>query len=192
MSHSSLVQKVTTEAVECIQSGGIILYPTETVWGLGCDATNDKAIKRIFEIKQRQLDKKMIVLIAEKVDIYKMVANPPIDVLDIMESYETPTSFVFEDVIGLSPLLLDEGRGALRVARTPLDRAIVKQSERAIVSTSANVSGMPTPVDFRDISKSIKSQVDYIIEADVMEYKMSGTPSDIVYIRPDGSTECLR
>ncbi len=185
-------QQVLNEAVESLQQGGVILYPTETVWGLGCDAQSDAAIRKLYTIKQRDLSQKMISLIAEPSDIFDHVASPPPQILDIISSFERPTSMVFDDVLGLSPLLLDEGRGALRIASTDFDKALIKQSHCTLVSTSANLSGEVTPTSYAQISTHVLAAVDYVVSPDVVHKPMTGQPSDLVYISPAGDIRQLR
>ncbi len=191
MSDAQNKQYIIAEAVQILQQGGVILYPTETVWGLGCSATSAAAIERLYKIKNRRIDKKMISLIAEAKDIFTYVSSPPPDILEIMQSFERPTSMVFDDVVGLSPLLLDEGRGALRVAANDVSKSLIKQSAAPLVSTSANVSMELTPLSFEDVSDDIKQQVDYILSPDLICTPMTGAPSDLVYISAAGDIEPL-
>ncbi len=179
-------------AVEAILAGESIIYPTETLWGLGCDATSDEAVRKLFKIKRRNLQKKVITMIAEDKDIFTYVSNPPPDILDIIQNFDRPTSMIFEEVVGLSELVMDDGAAAIRIAKTPFDKALIKQSGKPIVTTSANYSGNPSPSSLADIPASLIEQVAYAVGPFENPSSMTGTPSDIVKISKDGSYQYIR
>jgi L-threonylcarbamoyladenylate synthase len=152
------------QAIEVLQRGGIILYPTDTIWGLGCDATNPEAIKRIYGIKQRDDSKSLIVLMAEERDVLQYVAAPDLAVFDFLETQERPTTIIYEQAVGLPDnLVAADGSIGIRLTQDVFCRHLVKRFRKPIVSTSANISGEPSPQTFADISEAIKEQVDYII-----------------------------
>lgn len=147
-----------------LRSGGIILYPTDTVWGLGCDATSEPAVQKIYGLKQRAESKSLIVLITEEQDIYRYVAAPDIAVFDFLEAQERPTTIVFDGAIGFAPnLLAEDGSIALRLVRDPFCRHLVKRFGKPLVSTSANLSGQATPQHFAEIDPAVLNGVDYIV-----------------------------
>lgn len=151
-------------ALEVLRKGGIILYPTDTIWGLGCDATNEEAINKIFKIKQREESKSMIILVAEESDILKYVAAPDLAVFDFISTQEKPTTVIYENAVSLpGNLVQNDGSIAIRIVRDEFCRHLIKRLRKPIVSTSANISGDPSPVTFKDISKEIKDSVNYIV-----------------------------
>jgi len=151
--------------LEVLHSGGIILYPTDTIWGLGCDATNATAVDKIFAIKQRPEAKSLIVLLADERDVLQYVAAPDLEVFDYLDTVSKPTTVVYENVIGLAEnLLAADGSAGIRIVKEPFCKHLIKRFRKPLVSTSANMSGEPTAPDFFSISARIKSAVDYIVE----------------------------
>ena len=154
-----------TKALEVLKSGGIILYPTDTVWGIGCDATNAVAVRKIFELKRREDSKSMIVLVADERDILQYTAAPDLRVFDFMQQQERPTTVIFDKALHLPEnLVATDGSIAIRIARDEFCRHLVKRLRKPIVSTSANISGEPTPKIFVEISEMIKAGVDYVVK----------------------------
>ncbi len=192
MTETNLYQEQVNQAVECILDGGVIIYPTETIWGLGCDATSDSAILKVYKIKGRNFSKKVITLIAEPKDIFSYVSNPPPDILDIIGGFERPTSMIFDDVVGLSSFVMDGGAAGLRIADTALDKSLIRQSGKPIVTTSANLSGDPSPLSYDDINPALLDSVDLVVDPETVDYEMTGRPSDIVRISADGSLTYIR
>lgn len=151
--------------LEVLHSGGIILYPTDTIWGLGCDATNAAAVEKIFSIKQRPEAKSLIVLLADERDVLQYVAAPDLEVFDYLDTVSKPTTVVYENVIGLAGnLLATDGSAGIRIVKESFCKHLIKRFRKPIVSTSANISGEPAAPDFFSISPLIKSAVDYIVE----------------------------
>ena len=153
------------EALEVLRKGGIILYPTDTIWGIGCDAMNKEAVGRIFEIKRREDSKSMIVLVSSERDILKHVAAPDLEVFDFISTQTRPTTIVFDNALGFPDnLVAADGSIAIRIVRDDFCRHLVKRLRSPIVSTSANISGEPAPKVFTEISEEIKKAVDYIVK----------------------------
>lgn len=151
-------------AAECMQESGIILYPTDTIWGLGCNANDEQAIAKIFRLKQREDSKSLIILIAEPKDIFQYVADPPPDIIDIIKSFEDPTTIIYQGAIHLPDSLIHvDGTIAIRVTKDPFCKALIKKMQSPLVSTSANISGHPSPVNFGHVESEIKEGVDYIV-----------------------------
>jgi L-threonylcarbamoyladenylate synthase len=178
--------------VSVLEEGGTILYPTETVWGLGCDALNEQAIEKIFRIKNRPKEKSLIILLAEARDILKFVASPPPDIIDLIEGFEKPTTVIYEHPLEFPQNAIHEsGTIAIRVTQDPFCKALIKRLKKPLVSTSANLSGQPTPSSFREIDQSIKDNADYVVK-----YRQEDTtnhpPSRIIKLKDDGSFEILR
>src|SRR5678815_5064719 len=149
-------------ALEMLRRGNIILYPTDTIWGIGCDATNQEAVQRIYQIKNREDSKSMIILVAEERDVLQYVAAPDIAVFDFIEEQTRPTTIIFEQAIGLPDnLIAEDGSVAIRIVRDEFCRHLIKRLKKPIVSSSANISGQPSPQNFSDISNEIKNSVDH-------------------------------
>jgi L-threonylcarbamoyladenylate synthase len=180
------------KTLEVLNDGGIILYPTDTIWGIGCDATNAAAIKKIYQLKQRDDAKSLIVLLAEAKDIFQYVANPHPDIIHIITAFERPTTVIYEQAIGLPGNLVNaDGTIAIRITKDPFCKMLIKRLKSPLVSTSANISGMPSPASFLDVSEAVKSGVDYIVKHR-MEEASNITPSQILRIKEDGSFDYIR
>lgn len=180
------------KTLEVLQSGGTILYPTDTVWGIGCDATNEQAIKRIYEIKQRDDRKSLIILLPEAKDVFKYVANPHPDIISMLSSFKKPTTVIYEQAVGLPQNLINgDGSIAIRIISEPFCKSMLKRFKKPVVSTSANISGMPTPKLFVEISDEIKNSVDYVIPYRQDE-TTSPPPSQIIKINANGSINIIR
>ena len=162
---------------ELLLQGKTLLYPTDTVWGIGCDATNEEAVKRIYAIKQRQESKSMIILLdsADRLPLY--VKNIPLIAWDLITHTYRPTTYIYPTAQNLPQSLIHiDGTIAIRIVTNPFCKKLIKAMERPLVSTSANVSGEVTPVTFSEISQHIIDQVDYVVPqeyADSIEYKPS-------------------
>jgi L-threonylcarbamoyladenylate synthase len=180
------------EAVAAMQAGGVILYPTDTVWGLGCDATNEEAVQKLFRIKARDAGKSMIVLLADPRDVLQHVAAPPPDIFEQLEAFEVPTTVIYEGGLHFADsVTAADGSIGIRVTTDPFCRALIKRFRRPIVSTSANISGMPAPQIFREISPEVRDAVDHVVQWRQADETRS-TPSRIARFREDGSLEYLR
>ena len=152
-------------AVKTLLAGGIILYPTDTVWGIGCDATNPVAVDKIMALKNRPANKSMIVLVAEERDIIQYVAAPDPAVFVYLETIQKPTTVVYPQGIALAENLLGaDGSIGIRICADEFCRHLIKRLRHPLVSTSANVSGQPTPTFFNEIADTIKDGVDYVVE----------------------------
>ena len=178
--------------IKTMQEGGVILYPTDTVWGLGCDATNALAVERVFALKNRPKEKSMIVLLAEARDVIRHVAAPHPDIISIVEEFERPTTVVYKNALGFAENVVGiDGSIAIRVTNDAFCKALIKRYRKPIVSTSANISGDPTPAIFAQISDAIKDGADYVVHyrRDDMEARR---PSRLVRIGDEGEVEVLR
>lgn len=153
------------ECLKVLKDGGLILYPTDTVWGLGCDATNANAVEKVYALKQRSDEKAMIVLVADESDILKHVAAPDLQVFDHLQQTSKPTTVIYDGAIGFADnLVAKDGSIAIRICTDTFCRHLIKRFRKPIVSTSANISGQPSPKVFSDISAEIKKAVDYIVQ----------------------------
>jgi L-threonylcarbamoyladenylate synthase len=175
-----------------LESGGLILYPTDTIWGIGCDATNEEAIEKIFTLKKRIETKALIVLIADERSLLQYVASPHIEVFDYIQGVSKPTTIIYENAIGLaSNLLAEDGSVGIRICADEFCKHLIKRFRKPIVSTSANVSGFPPPKVFSDIDIAVKEGVDYVVH-----YRQDDTipvePSAVVKCNKDGRFTILR
>ena len=178
--------------IDILEKGKTILYPTDTVWGLGCDALNETAIESIFKIKKRPKDKSLIVLLAEARDILQYVAAPHPDIISILEDFERPTTVIYDSALGFPDSLVHEdGSIAIRVTNDPFCKALIKRFRKPIVSTSANISGEPTPAIYSMVTEDIKANVDYIVK-----YRQDETeirqPSRLIRMNDEGDIEVIR
>lgn len=181
------------EAVATLRQGGIILYPTDTVWGIGCDATNEEAVQRIYALKRRQDSKSMLVLVAETHEVERLISDVPEIAYDLMELAVRPITIVYTSgASGVAPSLIGEG-GSLGIRQTQeaFSAALCRQLRRPIVSTSANISGEPTPLFFSGISEEICSGVDYIVRYR-QEDNTPREPSQIIQLGTGGEVKVLR
>ena len=178
-------------ALSALRSGDVILYPTDTIWGLGCDATVEAAIKKIYDIKQRDDSKSLIILVAEERDILQYVSAPDLALFDFLQEQERPTTVVFEGAIHLpDALIAGDGSIAIRIVRDEFCRHLIKRLRKPLVSTSANISGQPSPRFFEEISEAVKGQVDYTVKWR-QEDKTPALPSQIIRWK-EGEVEYIR
>jgi L-threonylcarbamoyladenylate synthase len=179
-------------AVETLKKGGVILYPTDTIWGLGCMATHVPAINRIYQIKQRYEKKSFIILVDSLEMLERYVAHVPPVAIDLMESYRKPLTIVYQGARNLPPVLVaHDNTVAIRLVKHPFCQEVIKGIQVPLVSTSANVSGFPPAPTFSAISEEIRSKVDYIAMTD-RDRLHKPSPSTIVRFLPSGDFETLR
>jgi L-threonylcarbamoyladenylate synthase len=157
-------EKDIEQCLQVLKTGGLILYPTDTIWGIGCDATNAEAVEKIYKLKKRPDEKAMIVLVAGEKDILTHVAAPDLRVFDHLEKMKKPTTVIYKGAIGLAENLVGkDGSIAMRICQDEFCRYLIKRFRKPIVSTSANISGQPVAKNFAEISNEIKKAVDHIV-----------------------------
>ena len=190
------------EAVQVLRDGGIILYPTDTVWGLGCDATNPAAVRKIFEVKRRD-DSKSLVLLASDLDmVAKYVRAVPSIAVDLVEVNDAPMTIIYPEALvsavgkpdrfHLAPeVVAEDGSVGIRIPQMEFCRDLAFKLGRPLVSTSANISGEPTPACFREIAEEIRAAVDYAVPAP-LEKGATGKASQIIKVGYGGEVEILR
>ncbi len=179
-------------AVECLRSGGIILYPTDTIWGIGCDATNPDAVRRVYEIKQREDSKALICLVDSADRMQRYFRKVPDVAWDLVDYATSPLTLILDGAVNIAPnLLAEDGSLGIRVTHEEFSRQICYRFQKAIVSTSANVSGQPSPRTFYDIPQEIVSQMDYVCNFRRGE-KGGAKPSQIVKLTLDGQVTVIR
>jgi L-threonylcarbamoyladenylate synthase len=179
-------------AMPVLRTGGLILYPTDTIWGIGCDATNETAVQKIYALKKRSESKSLVVLLADAKDLLHYVANPRPDMADIIAGFTRPTTVIYEGALGLAPNVISEdGSIAIRIVKDPFCRHLIKRLRKPLVSTSANISGEPSPASFSEVSANIRNGVDYVVKYRQNEDAAS-TASRIIRINKDGSIVIIR
>ena len=179
-------------AVEVLRKGGVILYPTDTIWGLGCDAQNVDAVRRIYEIKKREDSKALICLVDSANRMQRYFREVPEVAWDLVEYAERPLTLILDGAVNVAPnLLAEDGSLGMRVTKEQFSQQLCYRFQRAIVSTSANLSGEPSPRNFYDIPETITSQVDYIVQF-ARGRKSDSRPSSIIKLKQDGSVTVIR
>jgi L-threonylcarbamoyladenylate synthase len=174
-----------------LQAGGMILYPTDTIWGIGCDATNPEAVRKVYALKERAETKSLIVLMADQKDILRYTSQPDLRIFDFLSTVDKPTTIIYEGAIGLADNLVNaDGTIGIRLVNDEFCRHLIKRFRKPLVSTSANVSGHPTPAFFREIDAQIKDGVDYVVQygqddetprqaSAIIKWNTNGTPTII-------------
>jgi len=180
------------KAVEILRKGGVILYPTDTVWGIGCDATNEAAVKRVYEIKKRDDSKALICLVDSDARLQRYVRNVPDVAWQLLDAVVKPTTVILDGAVNLAPnLIAEDGSIALRITQEPFSKELCYRFQKALVSTSANISGEPAAQNYCDISEDILNAVDYVCWSRRQEHKPH-QPSSIIKLSEDGEVKVIR
>lgn len=192
-------------AVKVLREGGVILYPTDTVWGIGCDATNAEAVKRVYEIKQRDDSKALICLVDSDARLQRYVRQVPDVAWQLIDSLKEaatvpdgspsgvkPTTIILDGAVNLAPnLIAEDGSIALRITNEPFSKELCYRFQKALVSTSANISGEPAAQNYSDIAPELIEKVDYVCWSRRQEHKPH-QPSSIIRLRQNGEVEIIR
>lgn len=179
-------------AVETLKAGGIILYPTDTVWGIGCDATDEAAVARVFELKQRADSKSLITLVADADMLGKYVKVIPEVAINLLEVNDRPMTIIYPDAMGLAPnVVAEDGSAGIRIPMHDFCVEVIRRFRKPIVSTSANVSGQPAPAFYDEIPLEIIDAVDWVADP-YLEEGATGEPSQILKVGLRGEIEVLR
>ncbi|MDX8341589.1 L-threonylcarbamoyladenylate synthase [Draconibacterium sp. IB214405] len=180
------------KAVEVLKSGGIILYPTDTIWGIGCDATNVEAVKRIYEIKKRKDSKRMLILMENPALLDRYVDEVPDVAWDLVEISTTPLTVIYPGAKNLAAnLIAEDGSIGIRFTKEEFTTKLLQRFRRPIVSSSANISGEKSPTCFDDVADEIKDGVDYIVEYR-QDDRIPAKPSSVIKLGPSGQIDILR
>ena len=184
------------KAVETMRNGGVILYPTDTVWGIGCDATNADAVRRVYEIKQRDDSKALICLVDSDARMQRYFRNVPDVAWQLIDSLKDndvkPTTLILDGAVNLADnLIAEDGSVGIRITNEPFSKELCYRFQKAIVSTSANISGEPAAQNYCDIDPRILDAVDYVCWTRRQEHKPH-TPSSIIRLRENGEVEIIR
>ena len=192
ISHAGMIDSEIKKAVEVILSGGIILYPTDTIWGIGCDATNREAVQKIYDIKQRDDSKSMLVLVNGISMLEEYLENIPLQALNIIKQSEKPTTIIYPGARNLADnLVAPDGSIGIRITSDLFCRKLIAITGKPIVSTSANISGEQSPAAFHKIKTLIREQIDYVVNWRQDETAPSA-PSAIIKLEDDGTITTLR
>jgi L-threonylcarbamoyladenylate synthase len=192
MDNDEKLKEELKRAIDVVKRGGVILYPTDTVWGIGCDASNPEAVKKVFDIKQRADNKALIVLVGSADDVANYVETMPDVAYNLIEFSEKPLTIVYDHGVRLAPALLGEGGSVgIRVTMEEFSSKLCKQLRRPLVSTSANISGEPTPAVFCEISQAILDAVDYVVDYR-RDDNSKHQPSTVMKLSASGEFKILR
>lgn len=180
------------KAIETMRNGGVILYPTDTVWGIGCDATNAEAVEKVYRIKHRDDSKALICLVDSDARLQRYVRKVPEVAWNLLEIAETPTTVILDNAVNLAPnLIATDGTIAMRITREPFSKELCYRFQKPIVSTSANISGEPAAQNYRDISEELLAAVDYVCFSRRQEHKPH-KPSNIIKLSENGEVKIIR
>jgi L-threonylcarbamoyladenylate synthase len=178
-------------ALEVLRNGGLILYPTDTVWGIGCDAANPEAVQKIFKLKERVDSKALICLVADDRMLKKYVKEIPSAAFDIIDITDSPTTIIYDEAQNLAQnLIAEDGTIAIRIPDDEFCFQLCRKFNGAIVSTSSNISGEPTPKSFKEISQAILKGVDYVVN--LHHEKICSKPSSIIKLSNNGVVKVIR
>ena len=180
------------KALETLKNGGIILYPTDTVWGIGCDATNAEAVKKIYELKQRTDSKSMLVLVGSEGELQRTVEQVPETAWMLLEAAVNPLTIIYDRPKGLAGnLLAEDGSVGIRITDELFSRTLCQRLKRPIVSTSANISGKKTPRKYSEIEDNVREGVDYVVRY-ARESDNNHKPSNIIKVTDSGIVKVIR
>ncbi|MDD4225153.1 MAG: L-threonylcarbamoyladenylate synthase [Mariniphaga sp.] len=186
------MQNDLKKAVDVLKRGGVILYPTDTIWGIGCDATNPEAIDRIYKIKKREDSKSMLVLLENPAFLERYVNEVPEIAWDLVEISDTPLTVIYPGAKNFpSRLIAEDGSIGIRITKEEFTVKLLQHFRRPVVSTSANISGQKSPSLFSEISEDIKNQVDYIVRYRQDDLSPA-SPSGIIKLWPGGRIDIIR
>ena len=189
---TSLFRDDIKKCLEVLNNGGVILYPTDTIWGLGCDATNQEAVKKIFDIKKRAESKSMLVLMDNINLLERYVDKAPEVAYDLIELTEKPLTIIYSGAKNLaSGLIAQDGSVGIRFTSEPFTSQLIQRFRKPIVSTSANISGMRSPANFDEIDEEIINDVDYTVTYRQTD-KTSASPSSIIKLGETGEVKIIR
>lgn len=179
-------------AIEVLRAGGSILYPTDTIWGIGCDATNNRAVEKIYKLKQRFENKSLIVLLDSIEKLHLYVEKLPEITFDLLSSIDTPLTIIYSNARNLAKnVIASDMTIAIRITREPFCQELIKSFKKPIVSTSANFSNEPTALTFNKIPKAISAKVDYVVN--LYQDRLNQTkPSTIIRLFESGEYDVIR
>ena len=185
-----MIQEIN-KAIAVLENGGLILYPTDTVWGIGCDATNTKAVQKVYNLKQREDSKALICMVSNDAMLERHINHVPDLAYDIIDLSTKPTTIIYDKPKGVAKnLIANDNTLAVRVATDKFCQYLINKFKKPLVSTSANISGQSSPNSFKEISKAILTGVDYVVN--LHQDKKNGSPSAIIKLTNDGMVQVIR
>lgn len=191
MTQKDIAEDIRT-AVETLRKGGLILYPTDTIWGIGCDATNPEAVRKVYELKQRSDSKALICLVDSANRLQRYFRNVPDVAWDLIEFADKPLTLILDHAVGVADnLVAEDGSLGVRVTSETISHELCFRFQKAIVSTSANISGQPSPANFTEIDPCIIQGVDYVMKSRQNDLSKS-KPSSIVKLQADSTITIIR
>ncbi len=180
------------KAVEVLRAGGIILYPTDTIWGIGCDATNPAAVRKIYQVKQRIDSKSMLILMENPNLLNSYISEVPEIAWELIDVADNPLTIIYPGAKNLAPnLLADDGSVGIRITHEPFTQQLIQRFRKPVVSTSANISGERSPLNFSQVSDAIKKEMDYIVTYRQDDLSQSA-PSEIIKLGLGGQIQIIR
>jgi L-threonylcarbamoyladenylate synthase len=187
-----MMEKEIKNCISVLARGGTILYPTDTIWGIGCDATNPEAVEKVYKIKKRMESKSLIVLLDDEARLKDYTATVPEIAYDLLRSVDTPLTIIYPDARNLAPnVIAEDGSIAIRIVKNKFCKKLISSFGKPIVSTSANISGEPAPLIFKCIPDEIQKQVDYMVKL-YQEVLGEVKPSTIIRLKSTGEFEIIR
>lgn len=185
------MEKEIGNALNTLKKGGLLLYPTDTIWGIGCDASNAEAVDKIYKLKQREESKSMICLVSDMKMLQQYVEEVPEAAYDIMKYAARPTTIIYDKPIRIAEnLIAKDNTLAIRVTNDPFCQKLIRKLRRPLVSTSANLSGTASPKEFKEIQPAILEGVDYVVN--LHRTKKNTQPSAIIQLKNDGTVKVIR
>lgn len=182
-----------TKAAEVVRNGGIILYPTDTIWGIGCDPSNEEAVKKIFQLKQREDAKSVLILVSTEVLLSRYAKEIPEVCYDLIDYADKPLTIIYpQGQYVAKQVLAEDGSLGIRMTKNKFCSELMRQTRCGLVSTSANIAGQPSPTSFSEISKEIIEGVDYVVNLKDEEIQGTASPSQIIKIEADGTFKLIR
>jgi L-threonylcarbamoyladenylate synthase len=189
--HNKKMQEEINNSLNALKKGGLILYPTDTIWGIGCDATNAAAVEKVFELKKRDESKSLICLVSDIKMLDQYIQEIPEVIFDLLKYAVRPTTIILDRPLHVAEnLIASDNSIAFRIVKDPFCNKLIRKLKRPIVSTSANISDKKAPNNFQEISNAIKDGVDYVVNLN--QNKKSGKPSTIIKVENDGTVKIIR
>ncbi len=192
MDKEDIIKREVDKCAEVMRKTGVILYPTDTIWGIGCDATQAKAVDRIYKIKKRSESKAMIILLDDAERLRNYLKEVPPIIFDLLERIRKPLTVIYPGAVNLPKnVMANDQSVAIRIVKNEFCKKLIQKIDKPLISTSPNIAGEPAPVFFRQISDYIKKKVDYVVEME-QDIIYDIKPSTIIRILDDGEFEVIR
>ena len=185
------MQNEINDCVKVLKTGGVILFPTDTIWGLGCDATDQNAVNKVFDLKKRDKQKPLVILLYDENRLFDYVKDVPDVAFDLIELSDAPLTIIYSNAKNLAAeVIADDGSVAIRICKSDACSEVLKRFRKPIVATSANFSNKKAPADFNDISPDLIEKVDFVYNSEY--YNTNKKPSQIIKINNDSTFKIIR